>query len=130
MSNWRAYAAVGLGSGLGSLARFQIGVWMAAPGFPWATLVVNLAGSGLITLLAAYAAGRPHGRVSRCQPLLIAGFCGGFTTFSLFGLETLAMLSQGHLAMALVYVALSLAGWLSAAWVGHLGGRRLATLLE
>ena len=130
MSAWRAYAAVGLGSGLGSLARFQLGVWLAAPGFPWVTLLVNLAGSGMIALLAAYAAARPYGWMARRQPFLIAGFCGGFTTFSLFGLETLAMLSQGHLMMALTYIALSLVGWLGAAWIGHLGGGRLAALLE
>lgn len=128
MSAWRAYAAIGLGSGLGSLTRFQLGVWLAAPGFPWATLLVNLAGSGLITLLAAYAAARPYGRVARWQPFLVAGFCGGFTTFSLFGLETLAMLSEGHLAMPLVYMVLSLAGWLGAAWIGHRAGGRLAAL--
>lgn len=128
MSAWRAYAAVGLGSGLGSLARYQLGLWLATPGFPWATLAVNLAGSALIALFAAYAAGRVHGRVARWQPFLVAGFCGGFTTFSLFGLETLAMLSQGRSVMALGYVALSLVAWLGAAWAGHHAGRRLAAL--
>ncbi|MCE0732725.1 CrcB family protein [Halomonas sp. G15] len=126
MSAWRAYAAVGLGSGLGSVLRYQLGLWLSPPDFPWATLVVNLAGSGLIALFAAYAAGRAHGRVARWQPFLVAGFCGGFTTFSLFGLETLAMLSQGRFVTALGYVALSLAAWLGAAWAGHLAGRRLA----
>ncbi|MEQ5803738.1 CrcB family protein [Halomonas sp. H10-9-1] len=126
MSAWRAYAAVGLGSGLGSGLRYQLGAWLEAPGLPWATLTVNLVGSGLIALFAAYAAGRTHGRVARWQPFLVAGFCGGFTTFSLFGLETLAMLSQGHSMTALGYVALSLAAWLGAAWAGHLIGRRLS----
>lgn len=125
MSAWRAYAAVGLGSGLGSALRHQLGLWLSPPNFPWATLVVNLAGSGLIALFAAYAAGRAHGRVARWQPFLVAGFCGGFTTFSLFGLETLAMLTQGHPGTALGYVALSLVAWLGAAWAGHHAGRRL-----
>ncbi|MDY7116252.1 CrcB family protein [Halomonas sp. SSL-5] len=125
MNAWRAYAAVGLGSGLGSTLRHQLGLWLAPPDFPWATLAVNLLGSGLIALFAAYAAGRTHGRVARWQPFLVAGFCGGFTTFSLFGLETLAMLTQGHPGTALGYVALSLVAWLGAAWVGHHAGRRL-----
>lgn len=126
MSAWRGYAVVGLGSGLGSLSRHQLGVWLATPGFPWATLAVNLLGSALIALFAAWAAHREHGRVARWQPFLVAGFCGGFTTFSLFGLETLALMGQGRAAAALGYVALSLVAWLGAAWAGDRIGRRPA----
>ncbi|MDN3522710.1 fluoride efflux transporter FluC [Halomonas ramblicola] len=123
MNAWRAYLAVGLGCGLGSALRYQVGLWLP---FPWATLVVNVLGAWLIAAFAAYAARRTHGRVARWQPFLVAGFCGGFTTFSLFGLETLGMMHQGRHAAALGYVAVSLAAWLGAAWVGHLAGRRLA----
>nr|WP_298249476.1 CrcB family protein [uncultured Halomonas sp.] len=126
MNGWRVYAAVGLGTGLGSVLRYQLGIWLAVPGFPGATLAVNLMGSGLIALIAACAAGGTRGWVARWQPFLAAGFCGGFTTFSLFGLETLTMLNQGRLAWALGHVVLSLVGWLGAAWVGHLAGSRLA----
>ena len=126
MSAWRAYAAVGLGSGLGSLSRHQVGLWLVAPGFPWATLAVNLLGSALIALFATYAARREHGRVARWQPFLVGGFCGGFTTFSLFSLETLSLVSHGRAMLALGYVALSLVAWLAGAWAGHQVGRRLA----
>lgn len=126
MSAWRPYLAVGLGSGLGSALRYQVGLWLAAPGFPWATLAVNGLGSALIALFAAWAAHRQQGRVARWQPFLVGGFCGGFTTFSLFGLETLILISQGRPTAALGYVALSLTTWLGAAWAGDRAGRRLA----
>lgn len=126
MSAWRAYAAVGLGSGLGSLSRHQLGLWLATPGFPWATLAVNLLGSALIALFAAWAAHREHGRVARWQPFLVGGFCGGFTTFSLFGLETLQLLAQARPGLALTYLLVSLGLWLAAAWLGYRAGHRLA----
>ncbi|ERS92113.1 MULTISPECIES: fluoride efflux transporter FluC [unclassified Halomonas] len=126
MIAWRAYAAVGLGSGLGSLSRHQLGLWLATPGFPWATLAVNLLGSALIALFAAWAVHREHGWVARWQPFLVAGFCGGFTTFSLFGLETLQLLAQARPGLALTYLLVSLGLWLAAAWLGYWAGHRLA----
>lgn len=123
---WRAYAAVGLGSGLGAVLRYQVGLWLLAPPFPWATLAVNGLGSWLIAAFAAYAARRTHGRVARWQPFLVGGFCGGFTTFSLFGLETLQLLALARPGLALVYVLASLGGWLGAAWLGYQAGRHLA----
>ena len=129
MSHWRACAAVGAGSALGTSLRYQISLALLAlpgPWFPWATLAVNGLGSWLIAAFAAYAAGRSHGRVARWQPFLVAGFCGGFTTFSLFGLELLLLLVQSRPAAALAYGLASLGLWLAAAWHGWATGRRLA----
>ncbi len=132
MSCWRDYAAVGLGSALGSLLRYLVSVAsMAAlgPAFPWGTLVVNLLGSWLIAAFSAYAACRQGGRVARWQPFLVAGFCGGFTTFSLFSLETLYLVESGLPWLALLYVLASVPLWLAAAWLGDSMIRtRLATL--
>ncbi|MBB3330803.1 CrcB protein [Halomonas campaniensis] len=129
MIGWRAYAAVGLGSALGTTLRYQLSLALLAlpvPLFPWATLAVNILGAWLIAAFAALAAGRAHGRVARWQPFLVAGFCGGFTTFSLFGLETLQLVLLGHPWRAAVYVLVSVALWLAAAWHGHGVGRRVA----
>ncbi|MGM0701999.1 MAG: fluoride efflux transporter CrcB [Pseudomonadota bacterium] len=126
MSGWRAYAAVGLGSALGSLLRYLVSLALAGPTFPWATLAVNAIGSGLIVGFATYAARCNRGRVARWQPFLIAGFCGGFTTFSLFGLETLQLWQVGRSWLALSHVLISVTVWLAAAWLGHRLGQRAA----
>lgn len=129
MIGWRAYAAVGVGSALGTSLRYQLGLALLAlpgPWFPWATLAVNVLGSWLIALFAALAAARLQGRVARWQPFLMAGFCGGFTTFSLFGLELVQLLAQDRLLAASCYGLASLLLWLAAAWHGHGVGRRLA----
>ncbi|MDI5890082.1 fluoride efflux transporter FluC [Halomonas rhizosphaerae] len=126
MIAWRAYGAVGLGSAMGSTLRYLVSLALAGPAFPWATLAVNGLGSWLIVGFAAYAARRTHGRVARWKPFLVGGFCGGFTTFSLFGLETLNLMHQGRHMAALSYVAVSLLVWLGAAWAGYRAGQRLA----
>ncbi|MFG6158494.1 fluoride efflux transporter CrcB [Halomonas sp. 1390] len=122
----RAYAAVGLGSALGASLRYLVGVALAGPVFPWATLAINGLGSWLIAAFAAFAAHRVHGRVARWQTFLVAGFCGGFTTFSLFGLETLQLLQAGRPWWSLGYVLASVTLWLAAAWLGQRAGKRAA----
>ncbi|HTL69879.1 MAG TPA: fluoride efflux transporter CrcB [Candidatus Eisenbacteria bacterium] len=76
--------------------------------FPYGTLVVNLAGCFLIGFLSAVADEKfllgPEGRV-----LMMTGFCGAFTTFSTFMLETGNLLKDGELFRAFLNVALSLA---------------------
>jgi CrcB protein len=115
------YAAVGIGSGLGSALRYVISLLMIdafGSAFPWGTLLVNVAGCWLIGWLAECIAKAPEARLASLQPFLIAGFCGGFTTFSLFSLEVV-MLAQSHPALALTYILGSLPLWLAAVWFGQ-----------
>lgn len=122
MSGWRSYVAVGLGSALGTTLRYLVSVGslaMLGPVFPWGTLAVNLLGSWLIAAFATLASLRSGGWAARWQPFLVAGFCGGFTTFSLFSLETLHLLDSGRPGLALVYFLLSVPLWLAAAWLGN-----------
>jgi len=119
--NWRAYLAVGIGSGIGSALRYGVSLAsMATLGgfFPWGTLLVNVLGSCFIGWLATTVVNHPSGTLARLQPLLVAGFCGGFTTFSLFSLETLHLVNQGQAGMALLYIFISLPLWLLAVYVG------------
>ncbi|KAA0010866.1 CrcB family protein [Billgrantia pellis] len=126
MSGWRGYAAVGAGSALGSALRHgvsHVAQTLPAAGFPWGTLAVNLLGSWLIAVFAASIACRRGGPLRRWQPFLMAGFCGGFTTFSLFGLETLQLAESGRTGLALGYALANVPLWLLAAWLGSRLGR-------
>lgn len=122
----RYYAAVGLGSALGAVARHLCSVGLLAalgPQLPWGTLAVNVLGSFLIGLHAAMTVndGRyPAGPLAR--PFFQAGFCGGFTTFSIFSLETVLMVGDGAIATAGLYAAISASLWLAGVAAGHRAG--------
>ncbi|SDZ95357.1 CrcB protein [Alkalimonas amylolytica] len=115
------YLLVGLGSGLGASLRLLLSVFLHQPDalWPWATLLVNLLGSALIGFYATMVG--TNGRWQASEPLkqfVLAGFCGGFTTFSVFSLEGLQLLLAGHGHLAVLYVLISLLAWLLAVWFG------------
>jgi fluoride exporter len=108
---------------LGTLARYGVAVatqsWLprSAQGFPWATLTVNVIGSFVLALVVFLAL---EGRVS--QELRIAvgtGFCGAFTTFSTFALETDALLVRGAWLEMTLYVLGNLALGFAAVLLGR-----------
>jgi CrcB protein len=118
----REQAAIFGGGCLGALAR--AGLAQALPydaaGWPWATFLVNAAGAALLGWVVTQPwehAARAHER----RLFLGTGFCGALTTFSTLQLELLRMLDGGRWALALAYVAASLAA--------GLGGLLLATRL-
>ena len=108
---------VGLGSMVGGLLRWQLSVLFlpqVAGGLAWGTLIVNILGSFIIGFYAAAApGGSPYGR-----QFVMAGFCGGFTTFSLFSLENLLYLRRGQELIAALNISLSVITWLLAVWLG------------
>lgn len=116
------YLWVAAGSSLGALARWGVAEFTAGTTgtWPWATLAVNLAGSLLIGILAGLVARHrePFAGLP-AQLLLMTGFCGGFTTFSAFGLEVLWLVQAGRAGMAIAYVAFSVPLWILAAWAGY-----------
>jgi fluoride exporter len=99
---------------------------LAAPagGFPWGTFAANASGSFLVGLYAAAFANAGDSAEIRRQ-FVVTGFCGGYTTFSIFSLETLRLVDAGTVHLALVNVLASLAAWLVAVAAGDALGRRL-----
>lgn len=112
---------VGLGGGLGTMARYALGGFIgrlkSGWSFPLETLVINLAGCLAIGLLAGLAESRGvFTGVTRA--FLFAGVLGGFTTFSTFGYETFQLLCDAQLAAALLSAGLQVVGGLGAVWAG------------
>ena len=112
------YLLVFVGAGLGGVARFGISRWMTPPGaeFPWGTLAVNVSGSFLITFVIGWM--HTRGMSVERQTFVAAGFCGGYTTFSAFSVETLRMIESGSWQRAAAYVFASVALALAAAYAG------------
>ena len=105
-----------LGAGLGGGARHGVNVVVTRlmPGltFPLATLIINLLGSFLMGVLAeAFVLRGSGGHPLRL--LLTTGVLGGFTTFSTFALDAVALYERGQLAAAALYLLLSVAGGLA-----------------
>lgn len=100
-----------LGGGLGSVSRYSIHLLIngkgAVHGFPWSTFAVNILGSFLIGLFYGLSARWNISPETRL--FLTVGFCGGFTTFSTFSNECLALLRNGVYGTASLYIILSIA---------------------
>lgn len=118
------FLQVALGGAIGATARY--GVYRAipfhGPGFPVATVAVNVLGSLVMGLLAALMAHRWNADFA---PLLLTGVLGGFTTFSAFSLDVLTLWERGQQGGALIYVLVSVLLSVGAVIAGMLIGRGL-----
>ena len=107
----------------GTAARYGIGLAVGVRGFPFATLSINVVGSFLIGLVLTLGA---HGRLSpHTTTALTVGFLGAFTTYSAFAWEALTLGRTDRLALAAVYVGVSVTLGLLAAAAGCQLGRLL-----
>ena len=107
-----------LGGGAGSVLRFLISrstqsLWNLG-GFPLGTFTVNMLGCLLIGIFSSTII-KEHNEL---KLLLIAGFCGGFTTFSAFSLENLALWQNQNYLMLTLYTAASILLGMLAVWLG------------
>jgi CrcB protein len=119
---------VALGGAIGSVARYGVGAVAAqllGSTFPWGTLLVNLSGSFLIAVVMHVAlAGTAISLELRI--FLTTGIMGGYTTYSSFNYETLALIDQRAYGLAGLNVAATVVGCFLAGVLGLAAGRALA----
>jgi fluoride exporter len=121
---------IAVGSAIGGVSRYLIGglVQRLTGGtFPAGTLLINITGSFLLGAILRYGVDTPT-LTPELRALLTVGVCGGYTTFSTFSYETVAMIEDGEWPRAGLYVALSVGLSLVATLLGFLAARELITV--
>ncbi|GFI51509.1 fluoride efflux transporter CrcB [Lachnospiraceae bacterium 62-26] len=111
---------VGTGGFIGAVCRYLVGMIPVKDGcaFPIRTLMINIAGSFIIGIIAALAM-KTDFLNPRIVLFLKVGICGGFTTFSSFALETTDLMKEGRLHLAVIYTALSVILGILAVFAGQ-----------
>ncbi|MEP6711966.1 MAG: fluoride efflux transporter CrcB [Ferruginibacter sp.] len=111
------YLLVGVGGGLGAMLRYLVYLSFRNTNFPYATLLINIAGSFIIGLVLGLSL-KEINFSSNLKLFLATGICGGFTTFSAFSIENVDLLQAGRFNAAFFYIAASVCAGIAAAWLG------------
>lgn len=114
------YIIVGIAGIIGALLRYYLGLWVHnwwEYSFPFATLITNYIGCFALGWFTTWVARSKF--PSRVQTGIGTGLIGSFTTFSTFSVETVQLIQQHLLGIALLYVLLSLWGGLLMAHGGY-----------
>lgn len=123
--NYTLYLFIALGGALGALARFFLSTWIyekTLSVFPWGTFVVNIMGCFIMGIV--YVLGVEKLVINPNTRLFIAvGFLGSFTTFSALGLETMNIIKEGQLNIALLNGIGSLVTGVAAVGLGMITGQ-------
>lgn len=114
---------VGIGGAVGSVLRYLVSGWVqnasGSVSFPFGTLAVNVSGCFVIGILSYLADARGL-LTPELRALFVIGVLGGFTTFSSFGNETMALARDGEMGYAFANIALSLILGLGAVYAGRM----------
>ncbi|QUG42350.1 fluoride efflux transporter CrcB [Psychrobacillus sp. INOP01] len=109
------YMYIGFAGSLGAIARYLIGVFMIPEsGFPFATLLVNLVGCYALAFITSRSLPFSY----KLKTAIGTGFLGSFTTFSAFSVETITMIENGQIVLAIIYITLSVVGGIIMSNVG------------
>lgn len=111
---------VGLGGGIGSMARYLCQRWaytIYPHHFPWGTFAVNVMGCFLIGIFWGISF-KSFESNENWKLFLMVGLCGGFTTFSAFTLEGIGLIKENRMALFFTYVAASVLLGLLATFIG------------
>ena len=127
--------AVMAGGAVGSLARWLVSEWIAALAwaayFPFGTLLVNIVGSfGVGVFSELLLEGGLWNPGTGLRALIFAGFFGGFTTFSSFSLQTLALLRSGQVLLGGMNIMTSVVLCLGAVWFGAMATHWLVSFVK
>ena len=122
---WRTIIFIALGGALGSVLRFLTAIlvnksWQSA--FPLATLLINCVGCfciGFFVLMLQ----KQNLLNADLKWFLITGFCGGYTTFSTFGLENINLLENQNIGLSLLYIMTSVIVGIAFVWFGMMVGK-------
>ena len=115
------YLLVAFGGALGSVARYGAGVLVGkvwGSTFPLGTMLINIAGSLAMGLFVGYLARTTPTWQADARLFVAVGIFGGFTTFSSFSLDAIAMLERGDIGQALLYVGVSVVVGIAALYGG------------
>lgn len=110
-----------LGGGIGAALRHGTNLFAAhlfGLSFPWGTFIVNVVGSFLIGVLAAYLAFKDGSMSQHIRLFLVTGILGGYTTFSAFSLDFALLFERGAVAQGIAYVLGSVGLSLAAIFLG------------
>lgn len=120
-------ALIFLGAGLGGVCRYWISQFIYIflnSRFPYGTVFVNATGSFAMGLIFVWILKHTPSTSLQLKFFFLIGFLGGYTTFSSFSMETLALFEQGNMAKACFNVAINVFLSLGAVWMGVILGRK------
>jgi len=132
MRQYVAITVVAVGGALGSVLRFLVSNWFVAkvgPGFPWATLTINVSGAFVIGFVLEVAATRagfsPYLRI-----FLATGILGGYTTFSTYAFEAYTLGTNDLIISSVLYAVGSLVLGVAAVALGVFVARLAETAIH